>query len=143
MVLLFFSFVLYSVTCAVISHMCCVFSHMCVLSYVLCSGPFSCVQLFPTLWTVAHQAHLSMGFSRQENWSGLLCPSPGGLPNLGMEPVSLMSPTLAGGFFTTSTTWEAQIYKYIVKINFISFYLFSVATRTFFNLLFNWRIRKS
>ena len=84
-----------------------------------------------------------MGFSRQENWSGLLCPSPGGLPNLGMEPVSLMSPTLAGGFFTTSTTWEAQIYKYTVKINFISFYLFSVATRTFFNLLFNWRIRKS
>ena len=50
------------------------------------------------------QAPLSMGFSRQEYWSGLLYPSPWDPPNSGIEPVSLMSPALAGGFFTTSAT---------------------------------------
>ena len=50
-----------------------------------------------TLWTVAHQAPLSMGFSRQEYCSGLLCPPPGDLPDPGIEPRSLMSPALAGG----------------------------------------------
>ena len=50
------------------------------------------------LWTVTHQVPLSMGFSSQEYWSGLALPSPGGLPNLGIEPES---PALAGGFFTT------------------------------------------
>ena len=64
----------------------------------------SCVWLFVTLWTVAHQTPLSMGFSRQEYWSGLPCPSPGHLPDPGIEPTSLTSPALAGGFFTTSTT---------------------------------------
>ena len=59
-----------------------------------------------TPWTVAFQT-LSMGFSRQEYWSGLPFPSPGDLPDLGIEPMSLMSPALAGEFFTTSTTWEA------------------------------------
>jgi len=62
---------------------------------------FSCVQFFPTLWTIAHQAPLSMGSSRQEYWSGLPCSSPGDLLNLGMEPVSLKSLALAGSFFTT------------------------------------------
>ena len=52
-----------------------------------------------------YQASLSMGFSRQEYWSGL--PPPGDLPNLGIEPASLSSPALAGGCFTTNTTWEA------------------------------------
>ena len=61
----------------------------------------SCVRLFATPWTAACQAPLSMGFSRQEYWSGLPCPPPGDLPNPGIEPVSLMSPALAGGFFTT------------------------------------------
>ena len=46
------------------------------------------VRLFATLWTVAHQAPLSMGFSRQEYWSGLPFPSPGDLPNLGIKPRS-------------------------------------------------------
>ena len=68
---------------------------------------FSCVQLFATLCSIAHQAPLSMGFSRQDYWSGLPCPPPGDLPNPGMEPASLMSPALAGEFFTTSATWEA------------------------------------
>ena len=47
-----------------------------------------------------------MGFSRQEHWSGLPCPPRGDLPNPGMDPESLTSPALMGGFFTTSTTWE-------------------------------------
>ena len=49
-----------------------------------------------------------MEFSRQEYWSWLLFPSPEDLPDPGIEPVSLMPPALAGGFFTTSITWEAQ-----------------------------------
>ena len=71
-------------------------------------SPFSHVQLFATLWTVAHQAPLSTGFSRQEYWSGLPFPSPGDLPDPGIEPTSFMPLTLAGGFFTTSTTWKAR-----------------------------------
>ena len=50
------------------------------------------------------QAALSMGLSRQEHWSALPCPPPGDLPDSGTEPVSLTSPALAGGFFTTRTT---------------------------------------
>ena len=53
------------------------------------------------------QAPLSMGFSRQEHWSGLPCPSPGDLPDPGIEPESLRSPASAGRVFTTSATWEA------------------------------------
>ena len=49
---------------------------------------------------------LSIGFSRQEYWSGLLCPSPGDLSNSGIELTSLISPALAGRFFTTSATWD-------------------------------------
>jgi len=74
---------------------------VCVLS------PFTHVCLFATPWTVAHQAPLSKGFSRQEYWSGLLCPPPGDLPNPGIESEFLMSPALAGLFFTNSATWEA------------------------------------
>ena len=64
----------------------------------------SVAQLYPTLrtpWTVAHQAPLSMGFSRQEYWSALPFPLPRDLLDLGIEPMSLESPALAGGFFTT------------------------------------------
>ena len=59
------------------------------------------VQLFMTLWTVAHQAPVSLEFSRQEYRSGLPCPPPGDLPDPGIEHTSLASPALAGGFFTT------------------------------------------
>ena len=51
-----------------------------------------------------------MGFSRQEYWSGLPYPPPGDLPEPGIEPTSLASPTLAGGFFTTCATWEAHLH---------------------------------
>ena len=61
-----------------------------------------------TLWTVAHQAPLSMGFSRHEYWSGLPCPPPGALSDPGIEQVCLTSPELVGRLFTTSATWEAQ-----------------------------------
>ena len=87
--------------------------HACVL------GHFSRVQFFVILWTIAHQVLLSVAFSRQEYWSGLPCPSPGDLPNPGIELTSLMSPTLAGRFFTTSATWEAPkkhtAEKYLVE----------------------------
>ena len=73
---------------------------------------FSHVQLCATLGTVAHQAPLSKGFSRQEYCSGLPCPPPRDLPNLGIKPTSLKSPALAGGFFTTSATWEAPVLLY-------------------------------
>ena len=49
-----------------------------------------------------------MEFFRQEYWSGLSCPSPGDPPDPGIKPVSLMTPALAGGFFTTNAIWEAQ-----------------------------------
>ena len=69
---------------------------------------FSRVRLFVTLRTVARQAPLSMGFSRQEYWGGLPFPFPRDIPDPGVEPQSLMSPALAGKFFTLSTAWEAR-----------------------------------
>ena len=64
-----------------------------------------------TPWTVARQAPLSMGLSRQEYWRGLSGPPPGDLSDPGIEPVSLMSPSLAGGFFIISATREARLYE--------------------------------
>ena len=72
---------------------------------------FSCVRFFATLWTVAHQAPLSTGFFRQEYWSGFPFPSPEDPPDTGIEPTCLMSSALAGGLFTTSTTWEVRVYS--------------------------------
>ena len=95
----------------------------------------SCPVNSATLWTVTCQAPLSMGFSRQEYWSGLLCPTPGDppgdLPNPGIEHTSLTSPALAGvrgvrcyhlgsphalagGFFTTSTTWDSSLTSILI-----------------------------
>ena len=65
--------------------------------------------LFAVLWTIALQARLSMGFSRQEYWSGLPCPPSRDLHGPGIEPVHLSSPVLAGGFFITSGSREAQL----------------------------------
>ena len=69
---------------------------------------FGRVHLFATPWIVAHQAPLSMGFSRQEYWSGLPFPSPQDLPDPGIELRSPVSLALAGGFFTTEplTNWS-------------------------------------
>ena len=63
-------------------------------------------QLCVTLWAVARQSPLYLGFSRQEYWSGLPFPPPGDLPHLELKSTSLTSPALTGWFFTTSTTWE-------------------------------------
>ena len=79
------------------------------MSVVLyCGCVLSHVQLFATPPTVARQAPLSMGFSQQEYWGGLPFPPPGDLLDPGIELMSLTSPALAGGFFTTSATWEAH-----------------------------------
>ena len=76
---------------------------VCVLSC------FSHVWHFVTSRTVAHQAPLSVGLSRQEYWSGWPLSPIGDLPNPGIEPSCLTSPALAGGFFITGATWEAQL----------------------------------
>ena len=70
-------------------------------------GVLSLVQPFGTPWS--HQAPLSMGLSRQEDWSGLPFPPPGDLPDPGTEPTSLMSPALAGEFFITSASEEIYV----------------------------------
>ena len=85
------------------------------LGYVRCVC--SVIWLFVTLWTVTCQTPLSMGFSRQEYWSELLYPPPGYLPNPGIEPVSLASPTLADRVFTTAPPGkptDATTYSYSV-----------------------------
>ena len=76
-------------------------------TFRLCVCVLSHVQLFVTPWTVALQTSLPMEFPRQEYWSGFLFPNPGCLPNTGIKPMSLASPEVAGGFFTTGETWEA------------------------------------
>ena len=65
-------------------------------------------KLFATPWTVAHQAPVSMEFSRQEYWSGLPFPSPGDLPDPERDQMCLGPFILAGRFFTTGGTWEGQ-----------------------------------
>ena len=67
----------------------------------VCVCVLSCVQLFVTPWTVALQALLFMGFSRQDYWSGLPFPLPGDLPDTRIKPTFPVSPALAGRFFTT------------------------------------------
>ena len=87
------------------------FKHFIQVQHVLCCH-FSYVLLFATLWTVAHQAPLSMGFYRQEYWSGLPCPPLGDLPDPRIESASLQTPALAGRLFTTSATSST---RYILK----------------------------
>ena len=95
---------------------------MCVLSH------FSHVRLFVTPWTVAHQAPLSIGFSRQEYWSGWLCPPPGDLPNPEIKFSSLTSPALEDGFLTTSHHLRSPdmdiICPYLYPYLYVSAYLY-------------------
>ena len=83
------------------------------------------VQHFVIPWTVAGQTPLSMEFSRQEYWSGLLFPPLGNLPNQGIEPVSLVSPALAGRFFTSSATYK-PITGYDVSVNNTGLHVFNI-----------------
>ena len=84
------------------------------ISFLACM--LSCVQLFATPWTVACQAPLSVGFPRQEYWSGLPCPLPGDLPNAGIKSMSSASPALAGRFFTTEPRGKPQGFPIKYKI---------------------------
>ena len=77
---------------------------------------FSHVRLFVTPWTIACQAPLAMGFSRQEYWSGLPCPLPGDLPNPGIQPASLTSPALAGMFFTTTAAFGRPLFYILMGV---------------------------
>ena len=79
---------------------------MCMLC--ACWVPSAMSDSLQLYWTVAGQAPLSVGFSRQENEYGLPCLPPGDLLNPGIKPKPFMSPALAGRFFTTSIFWEAQ-----------------------------------
>ena len=85
-----------------------------MMEYYVCVS-LSIVSNSATPWTVAHQAPLSVEFSRQEYWSGLPFPPPGDPPNPGIKPESPASPALAGGCFTTYATWEALL-KYCVCV---------------------------
>ena len=73
---------------------------------------FSCVRLFAIPWTVVHQAPLSMGFSRQEYWSGLPCPPPGDLPHSGTELASPASPALQVDSLSTGQPGKPVFYDY-------------------------------
>ena len=66
----------------------------------VCAKSLGHVHLLATVWTIDCHAPLSMGFSRQVYWSGLLCPPLGDLPDSGIEPMSLMSPEMAGGILS-------------------------------------------
>ena len=88
--------------------------HVCV--YV-CVGVCAHI-LFATPWTVAHEAPLSMGFSRQEHWSGLPFLPPGDLPDPGIKPTSPVSPALAGGCFTAFIELGSPIIAYMSVIKF-------------------------
>ena len=78
---------------------------------------FSHVRHSTTVWTTACQDPLSMGISSHKHWSGLPCPSPGDLLNPGIKSMSFMSPSLAGRFCTSSTTWGAQYICINIYIN--------------------------
>ena len=86
--------------------------HVCILSYV---------QLFATPWAVACQAPLTTEFSRQKYWSGFPVPTPGNLPNPGIETTSLVSVALASKFFSTAPLWKPnagiQIYTIYIYIH--------------------------
>ena len=79
----------------------------------MCAPSLNHIPLFETLWTVIHQAPLSMELPSQEYWSGLPFPTPGDLPKSGIKPASL---ALAGGFLTTSTRWEAPFLFHYMHI---------------------------
>ena len=82
---------------------------------------FSLVWLFATLWTVARQAPLSMGLSKQEYWNRLAYPSPADLPHQGIEPVSPWSPALQADSFTHWSTWKALGYTKLCIVNDVAF----------------------
>ena len=100
-----------------------IFASTTSLEKLICAQSLSRIQLFcnsgssVTPWTVVHQVPLSVGFPRQEYWSGLPSPSPEALPIPGMEPASPASPALTGGFFTTEPPGKPKVEYSLVKIS--------------------------
>ena len=86
---------------------------------------FSSVRFFVTPWTVARQCPLSMGFSRQEYWSGLPCPPPGDLPNLGIEPTSLSLLHWQAGSLPLAPLGKHLLFAKTCHMRMISFYSLS------------------
>ena len=97
-----------------IAHCPCDMEALCVCVYACVLSRFSCVQLCTPMDCSTPKLFCPWGFSRQEYWSGLPCP-PGDLPNPGIEPLSLMSPASAGGFFATGATrlGSLSVYTYV------------------------------
>ena len=89
---------------------------LCTLLSVCVLSLYSCAWHFVTLWTAAHEDPLSTGFARQEYCSGFPCPPRGDLPDPGIEQTSLKSPALAGGSFTTSTTWKLWCWRRFFRV---------------------------
>ena len=89
-------------------------------------GCFGHVQLFATLWTIAHQAPLSIGFPRQEYLSGLPFPPPGDLPDPGIKPSSPVSSALIGRFFTTEPPGKPRVLYHVLILHFNKGYYISV-----------------
>ena len=83
----------------------------------------SCVWLFVTPWTVAHESPLSMGFSRQEYWSGLPCPPPGDLPDPGIEP---RSPALQADSLSSESPGKPSFFLKVMIISFPSFFFYDL-----------------
>ena len=81
--------------------------------YIACAQLLSCVQLFATLWTVAHQVPLSMDFFRQEYWSGLPYPTPGNFPSSRVEPTSPVTPALQADSLAAGASGEPH---YVVQL---------------------------
>ena len=109
--------IVYTHTKLVVMHFCCsavfvlsiYWSNLPKYNILKCSCSVALVMSsFVSSWTIAWQAPLSMGFSKQEYWGGLPHPPPGNLSDPGFQPASLVSLALAGRFFTTGTTWEAH-----------------------------------
>ena len=88
------------------------------------------IKPFVTLCAAAHQVSLFMGFSRQEYWNALPFPTPGDLPDSEIEFTSLRSPALAGGFFTTSSPWEAYTHTHMRTHTYTHTYYVSIHTHT-------------
>ena len=86
--------------------------------FFMCAQALSSVWLFVTPWTVTQQVSLSMEFFRQECWSGLSFPSPGGLPDSGTEPTAPVSPALAGRFLTSVPPGKPLLPLYVTQNNF-------------------------
>ena len=109
----------------------CIFNKKLLSYMVLVLSHFSCVWLFATPWVVDCQVPLSMGFSRQEHWSGMLRPISEDLPYLGNDPISLTSPGSPGGFFTSSITYTCicNTLYYIYDILCVNIHLIYISIR--------------